>query len=113
MLKTSLAQARPMSLTQDTLVIGFDRTLEFDKDIADTPKNREVLVARLREITQRPFNVRIVFADDPNLPIGGPAPKPSPRAGEDPASFKDDAVIQKALEIFKGEVVKVKRPSAS
>ncbi len=117
MLKSALAQARPLSLSGDTLVVGFDRTMEFEKDLADTPKNRETLVARLREITRRPFNLRIVFADDPDLPVGGgsgaskkaASSETQPEAKE---TFDHDPHIRKALDLFKGEVVKVKRPAA-
>lgn len=117
MLKTALAAARPLSLSGDTLVVGFDRTTEFEKDLADTPKNRETLVARLREITHRPFNLRIVFADDPDLPVAGNADAPKnaettvARAGEAEA-FDNDPLIRKALDLFKGEIVKIKRSAA-
>ena len=118
MLKTALAQARPMSLSQDTLVVGFDRTMEFEKEVAETPKNQEAILARLRELTHRAFNLRIVFADDPDLPGSENVPHSTPKAGtaavslDDTATFKNDPMIRKAIELFKGEVVKVKRPKA-
>ncbi|MCC7517657.1 MAG: DNA polymerase III subunit gamma/tau [Verrucomicrobiae bacterium] len=115
LLKTALVQARPISLSQDTLVVGFDRTLEFEKDVADTPKNREALVARLYDLTQRAFNLRIVFADDPDLLDGkDPAAKAVRSASspeDDAAAFENDPLIRKALDLFKGEIMKVKRPT--
>ena len=109
----------------NTLVIGFDREFASHKEIVDTPRSRKWLQAKLRELMHKAMNVKIVFADDPSLnsmDAGAAVSGESIAAGQShssaqapsnaaPASqrFEDDPMIQKALEIFKGEIVNIKR----
>ena len=122
----ALVEGRPLSVDANTLVIGFDREFASHKEIVDTPRSRKWLQAKLRELMHKAMNVKIVFADDPSLdsmdegaavsgaerstadPSQSPAQVPSTAA---PANqrFEDDPMIQKALEIFKGEIVNIKR----
>ena len=131
MLRSALTEGRPLSLDSDTLMIGFDREFEHSKESADTPRSHQWLQNTLRHLTSKAMNVKIVFADDPSIPSGEEPSatrpqnqepsKSSSNAGSggrnDPPSgaastsprFEDDPMIQKALEIFKGEIVNIKR----
>ncbi len=113
MLKSSLTEGRPISLTDDTLIIGFDAEFSLQKESVDVPRSKELIRAKLREITHRPINVKVVFADDPSIPGGDETSATKiPAKSETGASDKDfenDPLIRKALEIFKGEIVKIKK----
>ncbi len=117
MLKSSLVEARPLSLTSDTLTIGFDPEFEFKKEMVDSPKNRGMIEARLRELLDgKAMKVKVVFANDPSIPQGDePASTSSFVATRSPESeqankkFDDDPLIKKALEIFKGQIVEMKK----
>jgi len=115
MLKSSLMEGRILSLSGETLVIGFDPEFELQKELVDTPKNREVLQTKVRELTGRMMKIKISFADDPSIPQGDETPSsPSIPASarvsaDDAKKFGDDPLIQKALEIFKGQIVEIRR----
>jgi DNA polymerase III subunit gamma/tau len=111
MVKSALVEGIPISLTEDTLVIGFDPEFELQKELIETPKNKEVLQAKLRELTHKAMTVRVVFANDPSIPEGGDSnvePDTKSRV-PDAGRFDEDPLIHKALEIFKGQIVEIRR----
>ncbi len=116
MLKSSLMEGRPLSQNADTLFVGFDPEFELQKELVDTPKSREMIQNKLREITHQAMNIKVVFADDPSIPTGDePAAtqvdenQKKSNSGMDDKRFEDDPLIQKALEIFKGQIVEIRR----
>jgi len=111
-LKSSLMEGRLLSVAGDTLVIGFDQEFTFQKEFVDTPQSHASIQTRLREITRKAMNIKVVFADDPSIPQGDePTPAAATRANEakDSKRFENDPLIHKALEIFKGQIVEIRR----
>jgi DNA polymerase III gamma/tau subunit len=134
MLHSSLVTARPISLTNNLLTIGFDPEFADQRSLVDNPKNQNLLQTKLAELGHPNTKVRFIEAadtapmvpaapsaarpggraDDPAAP-STPAPKPAlvaapQRPNPEPAApgkddFKSDPLIQKALEIFKGQIV--------
>jgi DNA polymerase-3 subunit gamma/tau len=134
-LKTYLQSAFPVSLTDRLLSIGFPAAFAANLPMADNPTNHRNLQATLQELGLSGLQVKFVQADPPEgwapvmapiteepppfdpdpTPGGASRPQPSrpsaPTAAAAPASvltkedFKNDPLIQKALEVFKGEIV--------
>jgi len=123
-----LVNAHPVSLTKNLLTVGFDHEFEDYIGLVDNARNHELLQTKLRELGHAGVQVKFVKAEAgarPVLrPIGAPpaspapaippavvAPAAKPKPSAVPASqddFKNDPLIQKALEIFKGQLVNVR-----
>jgi hypothetical protein len=121
-------EAHPVSLTKTLLTIGFDP--EFGEHIAlvDNAKNHTLLQTKLSELGFPNMQVKFVQAAAPPnrpaepkpaaapAPVAASAPAPDaaaagpPRQNPPPVSagkddFKNDPLIQQALEVFKGQIV--------
>jgi DNA polymerase-3 subunit gamma/tau len=82
-----------------TLTLGFPPQQSFAKDFLEQG-HLDFLADKACEILGRKMKVRLETRD--GLVIAPPAPPPAPR---DPMeAFKDDPLIRKALEIFRGEI---------
>jgi DNA polymerase III subunit gamma/tau len=130
--RSYLLNAHPVSFDKNVFVIGFDPEFEDYLGLVDNSKNHALLQTKLAELGQHGAMVKFVKAD---APVGwqSPAPasgiKPTPAtpatpkpsaapafAGEKkPASvafnkdeFKNDPLIKKALEVFKGTIIEVR-----
>jgi hypothetical protein len=140
--KSYLLEAHPASLTNGVLTIGFDPEVAHHLEFVDTPRNRELIQTKFKELGSPDLQIR--FAKIPR-PAGAerrpttPAPETPPKAPEAPArpatppaatpaalartgsepakpeprpfnkeEFKNDPLIQKALEVFKGRIVEVR-----
>ena len=132
-----LVEAHPISLTPKLLTIGYDPEFADEMTLADNPKTHSILQTKLGEAGHRGVQVKFVQADRPpgwaanrvaasgavqaqeppneaKAPASGAAVLPPRR--EKPAGpvslsledFKNDPLIQKALEIFKGQIVEVR-----
>ncbi len=110
--RSYLVGTRPLGMQGNVLVIGFDQEFAERKDFADRPRNIEVLQAKLKEKLR--MDVALKFEV---MKSATPTPARSPLApikGADPAKksldeFKNDPLIKKALEIFKGTIVEVRK----
>jgi hypothetical protein len=117
------------------LTIGFDPEFADHLGLVDNPKTRTLVQTKLHELGHNAVTVRFIEAE---APVGRARPvTPEPVAqGHSPASasraesasavpaparreapapvklskedFKNDALIQKALEVFKGQIVDVR-----
>ena len=116
--------------------IGFDPEFKDHMGLVDNAKNRTILETKIREMGHRDMSVRFVQAEAPagrvrvtapvevppelpssretaransangaTNPVGAAAAAPSKFSKED---FKNDPLIKKALEIFKGTIVEVR-----
>jgi DNA polymerase-3 subunit gamma/tau len=126
-------EAHPVSLSKNLLTIGFDPEFADQIGLIDNPKNHALLQTKLSELGHPNVQVKFVQAAAPPnrpaepLPPAAPAPAPAapaasaanpaaaapPRQNPPPVSagkddFKNDPLIQKALEIFKGQIVDVR-----
>ena len=130
-----LINAHPVSLAKTTFTIGFDPEFEDHLGLVDQPRNHTLLQTKLAELGHPNLQIKFVKAEAPagriqvaaaptpvvptSQPVvatAGSAAKPTPApAREKTASvpfnkddFKNDPLIQKALEIFKGQIVEVR-----
>jgi len=132
--KTYLVQAHPVSLTRNVLTIGFDPELAEHLDMVNNQKTHALLHTKLAEFGHPGVQVKFVQAEAPSgyvPPVLATSEAPEAAAGptrivsaEAPAEvrrekatasappsaeeFKKDPLIQKALEIFKGQIVEVR-----
>jgi DNA polymerase-3 subunit gamma/tau len=129
-------EAHPVSFSKNVLTIGFDPEFSDHITFIDNAKNHELLQTKLSELGHPNAQVKFVQSaapsggpaapESPAAPASAPAPaeaapaleKPKavaepPRQDPPPASsskddFKNDPLIQKALEVFKGQIVEVR-----
>jgi DNA polymerase-3 subunit gamma/tau len=137
-IRSYLTHAHPVSLGKTTFTIGFDPEFADQMSMVDIPKNHQLIQAKLQELGHPGLSVKLVQAV---LPYPRPQPiteeaapaasrpvaaKPANPAGgaqagkEKPApivmnadDFKNDPLIKKALEIFKGQIVEIRTGTAT
>ena len=110
--RSYLVGTRPLGMQGNVLVVGFDQEFAERKEFADRPRNIEVLQAKLKEKLRMDVALKfeVVKSATPT-----PARTPSaPVKGTEPVKksldeFKNDPLIKKALEIFKGTIVEVRK----
>jgi DNA polymerase-3 subunit gamma/tau len=133
-MKTYLLESHPVALNKTAFTIGFDPEFKDHLGLVDNAKNRTILETKLRELGHNDVSIRFIQAPAP-AGRGRRAPEPppeEPRPRETsfqapqrqtvaaPAiqsatplafskdDFKNDPLIKKALEIFKGTIVEVR-----
>lgn len=94
-----------LEIKGDTAVVGLDAGDVLGFDLLDTPNNRKLLDALITEASGQ--KIAIKFVKKEGL-VATPPPRevePPPPAPKDPLEeFKNDPLIRKALEIFRGEI---------
>ena len=127
--RTYLVEAHPVSFVKGVLTIGFDPAFAEHIDLVNNPKTHTVIQTKLAELGHAGAQVTFIKAERPvgwvaATPVSAPAAsgrtpatssatgKPSEPVREPVAArldeFKDDPLIQKALEIFRGQIVEVR-----
>ena len=125
--RSYLLEAHPVSFKGGVFVIGFDPEFEDHISLVDNARNHTLLQTKLAEMGHAGAQIKFVKAERPadwaaptaspataNTPPAVPAkPVPATAAPAKPGSFnkddfKNDPLIQKALEIFKGQIVEVR-----
>src|SRR5258708_40159188 len=128
-------EAHPVSFAKNLFTIGFDPEFEDHIGLVDNARNHTLLQTKLNELGVTGAQFKFVKAGRPagTTPRPGPSTDPvappaavapavrqpasasPPTPREKPAStpfnkdeFKNDPLIQKALEIFKGQIVEVR-----
>ncbi|MBI5384877.1 MAG: DNA polymerase III subunit gamma/tau [Verrucomicrobia bacterium] len=130
-------EAFPVSLTNKVLTIGFDPEFADHVALVDNTKNHALISTKLGELGHHGVQVKFIVAEAPArgpAPAEPPSPAPVPVAAAapaaalvpdeapaaarapaksaartfDPKDFKNDPLIAKALEIFKGQIVEVR-----
>jgi DNA polymerase-3 subunit gamma/tau len=135
-IRTYLLEAGPVSFDKNILVIGFDPEFADHLALIDNPRNHTLLQTKLAEIGHPNSQIKFIKAEMPmerrsptrrepevapqragsetGAPIAAPISPPVPSAKDkspvafNKSDFKDDPLIQKALEIFKGQIVEVR-----
>ncbi len=125
-LHSYLTEAHPVSFAKNVLTIGFDEEFAAHIPLVDHSKNHTLIQTKLAELGHPQVHVKFIQAEAPpnrkSAPAATPAPAPAPTpakaaaaepAKKEPASFdkddfKNDPLIQKALEVFKGQIVDVR-----
>ena len=131
-----LIEAHPVSLAKNVFTIGFDPEFAEHIDLINNHKTHTLLQTKLGELGQSNTQVKFVVADRPAewtpftadegsaapaadssaLPAGSARaqkvstaePQREPPAPGHAEDFKQDPLIQKALEIFKGRIIEVR-----
>jgi DNA polymerase-3 subunit gamma/tau len=128
--------AHPVSLEKNVLTIGFDPEFADQIQLVNSPMNRELAHTKLSELGYPHVQVKFIQHEGP--PVVSSAPEPAPVAAPVAAAvssqappsapahaaearpartagppktaedFKNDPLIQKALEVFKGQIVDVR-----
>lgn len=118
--RSYLIEAHPISFEKNLLTVGFDPEFSDHLGLVDTPKVHTLIQTKLKEQGQAGSHVKFIQSPRPHdfvrlelEPVGGvEAAGQSGAAKEkfvfDKDKFKDDPLIKKALEIFKGEIVDVR-----
>jgi DNA polymerase-3 subunit gamma/tau len=134
--RSYLLEAHPVAFQQQLLTIGFDPEFADHLELVDNGKNRALIQTKLAELGYGDAQVKFVKADAPArsarppaaapaavAPQPAPAKAPSRSKGEPPPAdrppkaepaaaratdFKNDPLIQKALETFKGQIVDIR-----
>ena len=130
-------EAHPVSFVKNVFTIGFDPEFADHIGMVDNAKNHTLIATKLAELGQHGAQVKIIKAERPGgyaAPMPAtPEPAPVPKAAAslspttaptparpaapaatpkpaqiDPTEFKNDPLIKKALEIFKGTIVDVR-----
>ncbi|MDX2227517.1 MAG: DNA polymerase III subunit gamma/tau [Verrucomicrobiae bacterium] len=140
LLKTIVQEARPVSLENDCLTVSFASAQSFHIDQLKSASNSEFIRNTLSTYFARPITVKFVLrppedspapAAAPTVPVrpreaAAPAAKPpvptkpdfiteapprttGPRTEEE---LKSDPLIRKALELFRGRILEIKRTEA-
>jgi DNA polymerase-3 subunit gamma/tau len=132
-----LIDAHPVSFEKNVLVIGYDPEFEDHLGLVDNSRNHALLATKLAELGHANAMIKFIKAEAPAgwhqksaaapVPAAPVAAKAAPatakptEAARAPAAekktapvpfnkddFKNDPLIQKALEIFKGTIVEVR-----
>ena len=129
--RSYLSDAHPLSFEKNVLTIGFDPEFADQMELVNNAKTHALLQGKLQELGHANAQTRFIKADRPlpranapqivPPPAAAPSPKPEPAESVAPASkkerpagplnledFKNDPLIQKALELFKGQIVDVR-----
>jgi hypothetical protein len=106
--KSYFIGAQVLGLKAGVLTIGFDPDFPERRDLADTARNRELLQAKLKEFLRTDVTLRFELAESTAPKTSAPVRAASP-VRKDSEEFKDDPLIKKALEIFKGQIVDVRK----
>lgn len=135
--RSYLLEAHPVSLAKNVFTIGFDPEFADKIDLVNNAKNNDLLRTKLKELGHPDVQLKFIRAERPAGPppaataspptvapaktvkaAAAPAPTPSASAPAGKAKaepekvsaeeFKNDPLIQKALEVFKGQIVEIR-----
>ncbi len=135
--RTYLLEAHPVSLVKNLLTIGFDPEFEDHIGLVDNARNHTLLQTKLSELGHPSLQIKFVKAErpagwntgsveaapepvaanaaSPETPVkagperpAAPASRPKTTTTINKDDFKNDPLIQKALEIFKGQIIEVR-----
>ena len=134
--RSYLVDANPVSFVKNVLVIGFDPEFEDHLGLVDNARNHTLLQTKLAELGHANCQIKFIKAEasvgrvkptaptpvTATVPQSAPAAtSPKQTAANLPAAekksapvpfnkdtFKNDPLIQKALEIFKGTIIEVR-----
>ncbi len=117
--KTYLIGTRALGMKGGVFTVGFDPEFADRREFVDTTRNRELLQAKLKEKLHADVSVKFEVAETsapaaPRTvkavkPMAAPAAKAVEAVKASPDDFKNDPLIKKALEIFRGTVVEVRK----
>jgi DNA polymerase-3 subunit gamma/tau len=105
LMASSVERTVLLEIKGDSAIVGLDVADVLGFDLLDTPSNRKLLDALVTEAANRMLSIKFVKREGL---VATPPPReaePPPPAQKDPfEEFKNDPMIRKALEIFRGEI---------
>jgi DNA polymerase-3 subunit gamma/tau len=112
--KKCLVGAKLVGLKDSVLTIGLDPEFAAHREFLDTPRNHEALRARLKEKLHVDVALRFELSGAavpvPPTPSKVSESKPAaPSSYQGLEEFRNDPLIKKALEVFKGTIVEVRK----
>jgi DNA polymerase-3 subunit gamma/tau len=114
--KAHLVGVKLLGLKGSVLTIGFDPEFAERMKFVDVPRNRELLQTRLKEKLRTDVTLRFELSEDaaPVIPSrlakaadAKPMPATTGKGGVE--DYRNDPLIKKALEVFKGTIVEVRK----
>ena len=122
-----ISEAHPVLLDGNQLTIGFAPEYIDQMELADNPKFNQTLQQSMEKLGYSDIEIKFIQAERPidwagesvlveteapvgegNAALDGPQ-KPKPQEGPlDMEEFKNDPLIKKALDVFKGQIVDVR-----
>ncbi|HLP77367.1 MAG TPA: DNA polymerase III subunit gamma/tau [Candidatus Paceibacterota bacterium] len=135
--RSYLLEAHPVAFAKNLLTIGFPPEVEEHIALVDNSKNHALLQTKLSELGHAQSQIKFIKSEPPadrKAVAVAPAPEPAPARTTPPTAagtaspqvtaqpekpklapvpfnkddFKNDPLIQKALEIFKGTIIEVR-----
>ena len=126
--RSYLVDANPVSFEKNILVIGFDPEFEDHLGLVDNARNHTLIATKLAELGHHGAMIKFIKAEAPagweRKAVTAPPPVPAAARPATAAAaakpveaapvafskedFKNDPLIQRALEIFKGTIVEVR-----
>ena len=119
--KSYFTEAYPLSLENGVMTIGFPEPFSSQMELADNKETNKVLIQSLKKLGKEVREIRYTIADRPadwvvasaektatDDATSDAAPTKPPEGPVDMEQFKNDPLIQKALEVFKGQIVDVR-----
>jgi len=132
--RSYLLDANPVSFEKNILIIGFDPEFQDHLGLVDNARNHTLLQTKLAELGHANCQIKFIKAEisvgekiKPSAPApvspittpqtvpavaksvaAAPVEKKSAAVPFNKETFKNDPLIQKALEIFKGQIVEVR-----
>jgi len=111
--KTYLTGTRVVGLQGHVVVIGFDPEFADRREFVSTGRTLELLQTKLKEKLRRDVALKfeVIGGRAPAAapPLAAPVARPAPPAAVNADDYKNDPLIQKALEVFKGQIVEVRK----
>jgi DNA polymerase-3 subunit gamma/tau len=135
--RSYLVEAHPVSLSKNVLTVGYDPEFRDHVGLVNNQRAHALLQTKLQELGHPNVQIKFILDEDP-VRAAAPAPaseptaatpapakptapapiatatSPPPKAQKATATkmsaedFKNDPLIQKALEVFKGQIVEVR-----
>jgi DNA polymerase III subunit gamma/tau len=126
-MRTYLLEAHPVSFKNSVFIIGFDAEFEEHISLVDNARNHTLLQTKLGELGHARAQIKFIkserpadwpaqtvestpaaaaTATSPEQPARTASPAKASAGGKD--DFKNDPLIKKALEIFRGQIVEVR-----
>jgi DNA polymerase-3 subunit gamma/tau len=135
-IRTYLLKAHPVSLDEGVFTVGFDPEFADQLELVNNQRTHALLQTKLHELGHPNVQIKFIQAEathaqpkpapaSPPETTGRPKPTPPPTTQTaavrpapaekrplpektNPEEFKNDPLIQKALEVFKGRIVEVR-----
>jgi len=119
--KSYFVEAYPLSLENGVMSIGFSKESSPQMELANNRETNKVLIRSLKKMGQEVREIHYSISERPtdwvtatpaetkdNALVNETVSTKPPEGPVDMEQFKDDPLIQKALEVFKGQIVDVR-----